>query len=67
MSFGADDATPSTLCAFVEVRKEVSKADSRDVYDNVKRALQRNVSDENPIPQLIIVSHSKGYDYSLEV
>ena len=64
MTFGADDATCSTLCAFVEVREEVSKADSRDVYANVKRALEKN---ENPMPERFIVSHNKGYDYSLHM
>ena len=60
MTFGVDGATSSTLCAFVEVRKEVSKADSRDVYDNVKRALEKN---ENPMPERFIVSHHEGYNY----
>ena len=64
MTFGVDGATSSTLCAFVEVRKEVSKADSRDVYDNVKRALEKN---ENPMPERFIVSHREGYDYSLHM
>ena len=45
--------------AFVEVREEVSEAESRNVFDNVKRAFQVNVPDEIAKPERFIVSHSK--------
>ena len=43
-------------CAFVEVRKEVSEAESHNVFDNVKRALQEKVSDESEKPERFFVS-----------
>ena len=48
--------TTYKTCAFVEVRKEVSKAESRNVFDNVKRALQENFSDESAKPERFFVS-----------
>ena len=42
--------------AFVEVREEVSEAESRNVFHNVKRAFQVNVTDEIAKPERFIVS-----------
>jgi len=42
-------------CAFLEVQREVGKAESHEVCDSVKRALQREISDE-PRPEKFIVS-----------
>ena len=42
--------------AFVEVREEVSEAESRNVFDNVKRAFQVKVTDEIAKPERFIVS-----------
>ena len=44
--------------AFVEVREEVSEAESRNVFDNVKRAFQVKVTDEIAKPERFIVSHN---------
>ena len=44
--------------AFVEVREEVSEAESRNVFDNVKRAFQEKFIDEIAKPERFIVSHN---------
>ena len=43
-------------CAFVEVREEVSEAEIRNVFDNVKKALQEKVTDESAKPERFFVS-----------
>ena len=50
----SDEAEQHT-CAFLEVQREVGKAESHEVWDSVKRALQREISDE-PRPEKFIVS-----------
>ena len=49
-------ATTYRTCAFVEVRKEVSEEESRNVFDNVQRALQEKLSDETAKPERFFVS-----------
>ena len=44
--------------AFVEVRKEVNEAESRNVFDNIKRAFQVKITDEIAKPERYIVSHN---------
>ena len=46
--------------AFVEVREEVSEAESRNVFDIVKRAFQVNVTDEITTPERFIVSQKNA-------
>ena len=55
MTLTSGVATYKTF-AFVEVREEVSEAESRNVFDNVKRAFQVKVSDEIAKPERYIVS-----------
>ena len=55
-----DGATYRT-CAFVEVEKEKSDEETRDVVDNVKKALQEKISDESANPERFIVSCIEGY------
>ena len=42
----------------MEVQTEMSDDETRDVVDNVKRALQEKVSDESAKPERFIVSHN---------
>ena len=55
MTLTSGVATYKTF-AFVEVREEVSEAESRNVFDNVKRAFQVKVTDEIAKPERYIVS-----------
>ena len=59
MTLTSGVATYKTLnFAFVEVRKEVNEAESRNVFDNIKRAIQVKVTDEIAKPERYIVSHN---------
>ena len=52
----ASDGATYRICAFVEVENEMSDEETRDVVDNVKKALQEKVSDESANPERFIVS-----------
>ena len=51
----------------MEVQTEMSDDETRDVVDNVKRALQEKVSDESAKPERFIVSHNEEYIHSVYV
>ena len=57
MTLTSGVATYKTF-AFVEVREEVNEAESRNVFDNIKRAFQVKVTDEIAKPERHIVSHN---------
>ena len=57
----ASDGATYRTCAFVEVEKEMSDEETRDVVDNVKKALQEKISDESANPERFIVSCNEEY------
>ena len=57
----ASDGATYRTCAFVEVENEMSDEETRDVVDNVKKALQEKVSDESANPERFIVSCNEEY------
>ena len=57
----ASDRATYKTCAFMEVEKELSEEETRDVVDNVKKALQEKISDESANPERFIVSCIEEY------